>query len=80
MLTSVMKNMDVAVYDAMASVVDGSFEGGIYVGNLANEGVGIAPFHDFEDEVPQEVKDAIPTLTEGIISGDISVAPADYLG
>ena len=78
MLTSVMKNMDVAVYDAMASVVDGSFEGGIYVGNLANEGVGIAPFHDFEDEVPDEVKDAIPTLTDGIIAGEISVNPADY--
>jgi basic membrane protein A and related proteins len=78
MLTSVMKNMDVAVFDAMASVVDGSFEGGIYVGTLENDGVGLAPFHDFEDQVPQEVKDAIPTLTEGIIAGDISVDPADY--
>jgi basic membrane protein A len=78
MLTSVMKNMDVAVFDAMASVVDGSFEGGIYVGTLENEGVGLAPFHDFDGDVPQEVKDAIPTLTEGIISGDISVSPADY--
>ncbi len=78
MLTSVMKNMDVAVYDAMASVVDGTFEGGLYVGTLENEGVGIAPFHDFEDEVPQEVKDALPELREGIIAGDISVDPADY--
>jgi basic membrane protein A and related proteins len=78
MLTSVMKNMDVAVFDAMASVVDGSFEGGIYVGTLENDGVGLAPFHDFEDEVPQEVKDAIPDLTAGIIAGDISVDPADY--
>jgi basic membrane protein A and related proteins len=78
MLTSVMKNMDVAVFDAMASVVDGSFAGGIYVGTLENEGVGLAPFHDFDSEVPQEVKDAIPTLTAGIIAGDISVDPADY--
>ncbi|MFP4311122.1 MAG: BMP family protein [Nitriliruptoraceae bacterium] len=78
MLTSVMKNMDVAVYDAMAAAVDGTFEGGIYVGDLENEGVAIAPFHDYEDEVPDEVKDAIPTLTEGIIDGEISVDPADY--
>ena len=78
MLTSVMKNMDVAVFDAMASVVDGTFEGGLYVGTLENDGVGIAPFHDFEDEVPQEVKDAIPGLIDGIIAGDISVDPADY--
>ena len=78
MLTSVMKNMDVAVYDAMAAVVDGTFEGGIYVGTLENEGVDIAPFHDFEDEVPDEVKDALPQLREGIIAGEISVDPADY--
>ncbi|TVR20955.1 MAG: BMP family ABC transporter substrate-binding protein [Nitriliruptor sp.] len=78
MLTSVMKNMDVAVYDAMAAVVDGTFEGGLYVGTLENDGVGIAPFHDFEDEVPQEVKDAIPGLIDGIIAGEVSVDPADY--
>ena len=78
MLTSVMKNMDVAVFDAMAAVVDDSFEGGIYVGTLENDGVGLAPFHDFEDEVPDEVKDALPELREGIIAGDISVDPADY--
>lgn len=78
MLTSVMKNMDVAVFDAMAAVVDGTFEGGIYVGTLENDGVGLAPFHDFEDEVPDEVKDAISQLREGIIAGDISVDPADY--
>jgi basic membrane protein A and related proteins len=70
--------MDVAVFDAMASVVDGSFEGGIYVGTLENDGVGLAPFHDFEDVVPAEVKDAIDGLIAGIIAGDISVDPADY--
>ena len=78
MLTSVMKNMDVAVFDAMASAVDGAFSGGIYVGTLENEGVGLAPFHDFEDEVPAEIKDAIAELTAGIIAGDVSVDPADY--
>lgn len=78
MLTSVMKNMDVAVFDAMSSVVDGTFSGGIYVGTLENEGVGIAPFHDYEDEVPQEIKDALDELRSGVIAGDISVDPADY--
>ena len=78
MLTSVMKNMDVAVFDAMAAVVNDTFEGGIYVGTLENDGVGIAPFHDFEDEVPDEVKDAIDELIAGINAGEISVDPADY--
>ena len=69
MLTSVLKNMDVAVFDAMEAVVNGTFEGGIYVGTLENDGVGIAPFHEFEDEVPEEVQNAIPELIDGIIAG-----------
>ena len=78
MLTSVMKNMDVAVFDTIKAGVDGNFEGGIYTGTLENDGVGLAPFHDFEDSVPQEIKDELETLREGIIAGEISVKSADY--
>jgi basic membrane protein A len=78
MLTSVMKNMDVAVFDTIEAAVNGEFEGGLYVGDLENDGVGIAPFHDFDDEVPQEVKDRLEELRQGIIDGEISVDPADY--
>ncbi len=74
-LTSVMKNMDVAVFDTVEAGVNDAFEGGLYLGTLENEGVDIAPFHDFEDEVPQEVKDALDGLREGIISGEIDVSP-----
>jgi len=62
----------------MADVANDEFEGGLYTGTLENEGVAIAPFHDNEDRVPQEVRDALPDLREGIISGEISVDPADY--
>ncbi len=77
-LTSVMKNMDVAVEDTMASVVDGSYAGGLYSGTLENDGVGIAPYHDWESQVPQELKDKIEELKAGIIDGSVSVNPADY--
>jgi basic membrane protein A len=80
MLTSVMKNMDLAVFETIAADIDGSFEGGLYVGTLENDGVLIAPFHDFEDEVPDELKSELDTLREGIIAGDISVSSADYEG
>ena len=79
-LTSVEKKMDQAVYDTIAADVDGAFEGGLYVGTLENEGVGIAPFHEFEDDVPQEVKDALDEIRAGIMDGSISVDPADYQG
>ena len=72
-LTSVLKNMDVTTYNAIAAVVDGSFAGGVTVGDLANGGVGLAPYHAFEDAVPQELKDQIETIKAGIVDGSVSV-------
>jgi basic membrane protein A len=78
-LTSVMKNMDVAVYDAMKGVVDGTFKGGIYSGTLANDGVAIAPFHDFANKVPADVQSKVEELRKGIIDGTVSADYKDYL-
>jgi basic membrane protein A len=80
MLTSVMKNMDVAVTDTVDAVINDSFEGGKYVGTLENNGVDIAPFHDFEGEVPPELQGELDTIRESVISGDLSVSPDDYSG
>lgn len=73
-LTSVVKNMDVAVYDATKSVVEGNFAGGNYLGTLENEGVGLGPVADV---VPAELLEKIETLKAGIISGEIEVGPAE---
>ena len=72
-LTSVLKNMDVTTFNAIKSVVDGTFEGGVTVGTLANEGVGLAPYHDFDAAVPAELKAQIETIKAGIIDGSVSV-------
>jgi basic membrane protein A len=77
-LTSILKRIDNAVHAAIDLGVDEQFEGGVYVGTLANEGVGLAPFHDFEDDVPQELKTEIDTLREAIVSGEVKVE--DNLG
>jgi basic membrane protein A len=79
-LTSVQKNMDVAVYDTVLSVIEDRFQGGVVTGTLENNGVGIAPYHEFEGEIPQELKDRIEELKQGIIDGSVSVDPADYSG
>jgi basic membrane protein A len=73
-LTSVMKNMDVAVYDAVKAVQDGTFEGGFYSGTLENNGVQIAPFHDFDSTVPADLKAELDTIKAGIIDGSIKVS------
>jgi basic membrane protein A len=77
-LTTIEKHMNVAVEDSVESVLDGTFEGGLYVGTLANDGVGLSPYHDLDSEVPQELKDKIEELKAGIIDGSVSVDPADY--
>ncbi len=72
-LTSVLKNMDVTTFNAIKAVAEGTFQGGVEVGTLANGGVGLAPFHDMDASVPQELKDQIETIKAGIIDGSVSV-------
>ncbi|WP_229667209.1 BMP family lipoprotein, partial [Micrococcus flavus] len=73
MLTSVVKNMGQSVADVLGQDVKGEFDSAPYVGTLENEGVKLAPFHDFEDEVSQETKDELKKLQEQIISGELTV-------
>jgi basic membrane protein A and related proteins len=74
-LTSVMKNMDVAVKDVTVAAANDEFAGGTREGTLENDGVGIAPFHDFDSQVPQELKDKVEELRQQIIDGEIETAP-----
>jgi basic membrane protein A len=72
-LTSVLKNMDVTTFNAIQSVIDGTFAGGVTVGTLDNGGVGLAPFHDMDASVPQELKDQLDAISAGIVDGSIDV-------
>lgn len=72
-LTSVLKNMNVTTFNAVASVVEGTFAGGVTLGTLANGGVGLAPFHSFADDVPAELAAELERLKAGIIDGTVSV-------
>jgi basic membrane protein A len=72
-LTSVEKKMDATVMQAIEAAMGDSFEGGVIVGTLENGGVGLAPYHDLESAVPDELKGEIDQLRQGIIDGSISV-------
>ncbi|WP_238146599.1 BMP family lipoprotein [Ornithinimicrobium murale] len=72
-LTSVLKHMGPAVEGAITETVNGEFSNEPYVGTLENEGVSLAPFYDFEDAVPQELKDKLAEYEEQIISGELVV-------
>ncbi len=72
-MTSVMKNMGPAVFDTVKVAAEGGYDAEPYVGTLENEGIGLAPFHDFDGEVSDELKGEIDALREQIISGDLVV-------
>lgn len=75
MLTSVEKRMDVTTLNVIKEVLDGTFAGGVVVGTLENGGVNLAPFHDLDSMVPDQVKSELDTIRQGIISGDIKTSP-----
>ena len=74
-LTTVEKHMNVAVFDTVEAALAGTFQGGLYVGTLENDGVGIA---ELADIVPAEVATRIDELRQGIIDGSVSIDPTDY--
>jgi basic membrane protein A len=69
MLTSVLKNMNVAVFDTIKAAKDGTFKGGIYVGTLANDGVGIAPVAGASSDLNSE----LDTIKASLIDGSLTV-------
>ncbi len=75
MLTSAVKRVDNAVYDIVRLAVEGSFPGGtLKTYGLAEDGVGLAPWHDFESKVPQAIKDAVAKATADIKAGTVVVS------
>jgi basic membrane protein A len=77
-LTSVLKRVDQAVFEAIrqfesggpGSLQERNFRAN-YIGTLANNGVGLAPFHSFEAEVSQQLKDDLVQIRERLIAGTL---------
>ncbi len=72
-LTSVLKRLDQSVIAGTKAAADGSFKGGVVVGNLENGQIGIAPYHNFESEVDPALAGEIEAIQAAIIAGDIDV-------
>jgi basic membrane protein A and related proteins len=71
LISSAMKNVDVAVYNYLKTVADGSVQAGISTGTLQNGVVGLAPFHDWDSKIPADLKAQIQKASDGIKDGSI---------
>lgn len=72
-LTSAIKHLEISVQQAAEAVADGSFKGGTHLSTLADGGVDITPFHEFEDKVPADLKAELTQIRADIIAGKIQV-------
>ncbi|WP_176739192.1 BMP family lipoprotein [Micromonospora matsumotoense] len=75
LLTTVVKNIPDAVKDAVLKAAGGEKLAATpgFVGNLANNGVSIAPYHDFDSKVPADLKAEVDKLKADIAAGTITV-------
>ena len=71
LVSSAMKLITPGVFNLIKSIQDGTYAGGNNVGP-----VGLAPFHDFESKVPQDVKDKLAELDKGLQDGSITTGYA----
>ena len=69
MLSSAVKLITPGVFELLQSARNNSFPGGNYLGD-----VSYAPFHDLDNQVPQEVKAAMEQIHAGLLDGSIETS------
>lgn len=77
-LTSMVKRVDNAVYQAVQGRVNGQFKGGVHVYGLDNEGVGYAMDQYNEKLVPPDVIQEVEAAKQKIVAGEIKVTDAMF--
>lgn len=75
-LTSMLKRVDVAVYDTIKSAVEGAFEAGVKEYGLSNGGIGLTEMVYTKDIIGSENIQKLDELKQKIISGEIEVVDA----
>ncbi len=73
-LTSMLKRVDVAVYDVIGKLVAGELAGGtVEQYGLDKDGVGLSEMTYTRHVIPREYMDRVKEMREQIIAGDLSV-------
>lgn len=72
LISSATKNIRKGITDIITGLEEGTLPAGDFTGE-----VGLAPFHDFEDVVPQEVKDEIAAIQEMFLNGELDATTGE---
>ncbi len=66
LVTSAVKNIPQAIDDVIAQIIAGSAPTGNYLGP-----VGLAPYHDFEASIPEDLRAQITQIQEDLLRGTL---------
>jgi len=67
LVSSAMKMIPKGVTDLVKQASEGTIAGGNFFGE-----VGLAPFHDFDSKISQEIKDKLAALTPQVLDGTVA--------
>jgi basic membrane protein A len=70
-VSSATKNIVEAVKQSLLRIAQDQFTPGFHTDNAATDGIGLAPYHDQDANVPAEVKSLIETTFAGLADGSI---------
>lgn len=78
LLTSAQKAIDVSVLDFFNQVEGGYLGGTDYSGTIKNDGVLLAPFHDYDSQISAGLKTELDALKAKLADGSVTVC--SFLG
>ncbi len=72
-LTSMVKKVDVAVFETVSDLVNGTFRGGVREFGLAEEGVDYVFDENNSDRISPEIRARVEAIRQDVIAGKVSV-------
>jgi len=72
-LTSMIKRVDVAVFNTIKDVKEGNFSAGSKVYNLKVDGVGLSDMKNTKDKVPADILGKLDSIKKDIVDGKVVV-------
>jgi len=72
LITSAEKKLRVAVKSGIVSMVKANWKNGIASFDISNDGIGLAPYHDYDSKIPADVKAKVTDVTAKLKSGAVT--------
>ena len=71
LITSAQKHLRQAVKSAIANMVQNSWKSGLLTFDITNDGIGLAPYHDWDSKISADIKARITDIASKLKDGSI---------